>query len=513
MACTNCGGNGVEYDTAAGHAFCTTCGFVAEESKIVSEVTFGESSSGAAILQGSYVGADQRRAKTVGPYRRHSRVDSREQTISNGALATALRLSDHLMEAAQRYFNLAITNNFIQGRKTEHVVAACLYIVCRSERTSHMLIDFSDILQVNVFTLGSTFLKLVRHLHIVLPLIDPSLYISRFASMLEFGEETPRVVADALRLVQRMDRDWLQTGRRPAGLLIAARMNNFRRSIREVIAVVKIADEFKITPSGKLSVQQFRNLWLEQECDPPAFKRAQNLAKLAKKIKESNTSELVSLDSPPQLPETSSQNDNVEQNDSNRDDVASQRENDNDNINYGDFSEQEDQVEDFNSNDNGSKEIDRELEEEISYYLDKNNNGEINSDVDDDEINNILLSEEEVRKKTEVWMELNQEFLQELEEKQKKQELSRQNGGGVSTRRKRQKKGKNSEQPVANTPAEAARRLFEERNLSKKINFDVLDSLLDNMTDSSSVPNTPSSWRDYDPSSISGSGISRSRVN
>jgi transcription initiation factor TFIIIB Brf1 subunit/transcription initiation factor TFIIB len=53
------------------------------------------------------------------------------------------------MEAAQRYFNLAITNNFIQGRKTQLVVAACLYIVCRTERTSHMLIDFSDILQVN----------------------------------------------------------------------------------------------------------------------------------------------------------------------------------------------------------------------------------------------------------------------------------------------------------------------------------------------------------------------------
>lgn len=61
-------------------------------------------------------------------------------------------------------------------------------------------------------------MKLVRTLHLVLPLVDPSLYISRFASLLEFGEETPKVVADALRLVQRMDRDWMQTGRRPAGI-------------------------------------------------------------------------------------------------------------------------------------------------------------------------------------------------------------------------------------------------------------------------------------------------------
>lgn len=43
---------------------------------------------------------------------------------------------------------LAVQNNFVQGRKTQHVVAACLYIVCRRDRTPHLLIDFSDVLQV-----------------------------------------------------------------------------------------------------------------------------------------------------------------------------------------------------------------------------------------------------------------------------------------------------------------------------------------------------------------------------
>jgi transcription factor IIIB 90 kDa subunit len=151
--------------------------------------------------------------------------------------------------------------------------------------------------KVNVFTLGSTFLKLVRELCLILPLVDPSLYITRFASMLEFGEETQKVASDALRLVQRMDRDWMQTGRRPAGicgacLLIAARMNNFRRSVREVIAVVKIADvtikrrleEFRNTPSGQLTVQQFKTMWLEQACDPPAFTRARQQAKEEERI-------------------------------------------------------------------------------------------------------------------------------------------------------------------------------------------------------------------------------------
>lgn len=48
--------------------------------------------------------------------------------------------------------------------------------------------------------------------------IDPCLYIPRFAHMLEFGEKTHEVSMTALRLLQRMKRDWMHTGRRPSGL-------------------------------------------------------------------------------------------------------------------------------------------------------------------------------------------------------------------------------------------------------------------------------------------------------
>ena len=140
--------------------------------------------------------------------------------------------------------------------------------------------------QVNVFELGHTYLQLVQTLNLRLPLVDPSHYISRFAALLEFGDETHRVAVDAIRIVQRFDRDWMTRGRRPAGicgaaLLLAARMNNFRRSIEEIVQVVKIADttlkkrleEFKATPSGALTLADFRNVWLEEEMDPPAFKK------------------------------------------------------------------------------------------------------------------------------------------------------------------------------------------------------------------------------------------------
>lgn len=44
-------------DTA--QTVCTKCGTVLTENNIVSEVTFGETGSGAAMVQGSYVGHDQ----------------------------------------------------------------------------------------------------------------------------------------------------------------------------------------------------------------------------------------------------------------------------------------------------------------------------------------------------------------------------------------------------------------------------------------------------------------------
>ena len=137
---------------------------------------------------------------------------------------------------------------------------------------------------MNVFELGHTYLQLVQTLNLRLPLVDPSHYISRFAALLEFGDETHQVAMDAVRLVQRFDRDWMTKGRRPAGicgacLLLAARMNNFRRSVAEIVQVVKIADttlkkrldEFRKTPSGALTLADFRTVWLEDEMDPPAY--------------------------------------------------------------------------------------------------------------------------------------------------------------------------------------------------------------------------------------------------
>lgn len=100
---------------------------------------------------------------------------------------------------ARKYYNIASNKKFTQGRKTSHVVGAILYLVCRMQMTRHLLIDFSEVLQVNLFVLGSTYLKFIRLLKIIVPIIDPSLFIHRYCNKLEFGDKIKIVGNTALK--------------------------------------------------------------------------------------------------------------------------------------------------------------------------------------------------------------------------------------------------------------------------------------------------------------------------
>ncbi|ELW47205.1 Transcription factor IIIB 90 kDa subunit [Tupaia chinensis] len=219
--------------------------------------------------------------------------ESRAQTLQNGRrqihhLGSQLQLNQHCLDTPFNFFKMAVSKHLTRGRKMAHVIAACLYLVCRTEGTPHMLLDLSDLLQVNVYVLGKTFLLLARELCINAPAIDPCLYIPRFAHLLEFGDKNHEVSMTALRLLQRMKRDWMHTGRRPSGLcgaalLVAARMHDFRRTVKEVVSVVKVCEstlrkrltEFEDTPTSQLTIEEFMRIDLEEECDPPSYTAGQ----------------------------------------------------------------------------------------------------------------------------------------------------------------------------------------------------------------------------------------------
>ncbi|XP_074517117.1 BRF1 general transcription factor IIIB subunit a [Sebastes fasciatus] len=289
--CKNCGSSDIDVDQARGDAVCMTCGSVLEDNIIVSEVEFVETGGGGSSAVGQFVSSEAGGVNPTFGDNHFTGVgrESRAQTVQRArhninSLGHQLQMNKHCLDTALNFYKMALQKHLTNGRKTAHIIAACLYLVCRTEGTPHMLLDFSDILQVNVYVLGRTFLVLSRELCINAPAIDPCLYIARFAQLLEFGEKNHDVSMTAMRLVQRMKRDWMHTGRRPSGLcgaalLVAARMHDFRRTTKEIVSVVKVCEttlrkrliEFEDTPTSHLTIEEFMKMDLDQECDPPCF--------------------------------------------------------------------------------------------------------------------------------------------------------------------------------------------------------------------------------------------------
>ncbi|KAI8898454.1 hypothetical protein BC833DRAFT_589676 [Globomyces pollinis-pini] len=196
--------------------------------------------------------------------------------------------------------DLALSHNYTKGRNYNCVIGGCCYIACRLNKTSHMLMDFSEAFAINVFSIGAVFVKL-RDLFFngkdadqMLPLVDPALYMARFAEKLEFGEMKEQVIMSALKLAQGMERSSLVTGRKPAGicaasLFVAARMYGFKRTIREIVLIVKVCGgtvrrrlrELADTELGDMTKDTFEGM-ATNPADPPSYnKRSRRRASIA----------------------------------------------------------------------------------------------------------------------------------------------------------------------------------------------------------------------------------------
>ncbi|CAE6459170.1 unnamed protein product [Rhizoctonia solani] len=553
--CPECGGGVIEYNEAAGNGFCNQCGTLVEENRIVAEVTFGESASGAAIAHGSFVALGQTRAHTGGAFG-HGSSEPGEQSAAHGRMlirqqSSALHLGEHIVEKAQRYYNLAISHRFIKGRKSEYVAAVCLYIACRTSGTRHMLIDFSDMLRVNVFVLGAYYLKLVRELKINLPLIDPAHLIARFAALLEFGEETNKVVIDATRLVTRFSRDWMTHGRRPAGicgacLLLAARMNNFRRSIQEVVQVVKIGDEtvkkrleeFKTTPSAALTMHDFRNVMLEEAADPPSFTKGLEKQKqeakegkgktlptsssgkrkrarmedteddaeeasesvpptidMSKGIVSLGLDESHNTDQPLFYPsdegEQNAFNDIVNQGKTEGGDGAGELNKDEGGAEKTDDTFDEDiaaEVSQYLNDPEGSRltAVLQDAEQEKAARIAQTNQSDDLNDLDDEELDAFVLTEEEVRKKTRMWVEFNRDYLERIAMKGLDAEEGTENKRQKNRKARKRQKPRDSTTASGETPAQAARALMQKKKtFSRRINYAAVEKLFEKPNESS----------------------------
>ncbi|XP_071543266.1 transcription factor IIIB 90 kDa subunit [Panulirus ornatus] len=524
--CQHCGCGDIDIDPARGDAVCTSCGTVLSEHNIVSEVQFLESSNGGSLAVGQFISSDSSSKRPVlrGFHGRFAR-ESKEITLGNAkkkinALAQQLRLNQHSIETSFNFFKLGLSKGLTRGRKTNHVIGACVYITCRTEQTAHMLIDVSDALQIDVYELGRTYLRLSTALCINIPAMDPCLYIWRFAYKLSFGDKTHDVSETALRLVKRMKRDWMHTGRRPSGvcgaaLVIAARLHSFNRTINDVIKVVKVHEstlrkrltEFGETPSSALTLEEFMTVDLAEEQDPPAFKaarkRERERVQMLMDQQEDLDGELTELQQEIEkhLEERKRKLRGI----------------------WAKYDREEENTEEFVEQENADTQkfitevtletikecLDEKCENDIKKEIkpqgigpsaaslglketieecmeirpndpEPEDSGVLDLDgIDDNEIDSYIMSHREIKLKTEIWMKINKDYLEEMkikEEKEQKEAAEREKEGKPPKKKKNYTKKPKNNTP-ANTAGEAIEKMLMEKRLSNKINYDVLRNL------------------------------------
>ncbi|XP_073923112.1 transcription factor IIIB 90 kDa subunit isoform X3 [Castor canadensis] len=492
--CRGCGGTDIELDAARGDAVCTGCGSVLEDNIIVSEVQFVENSGGGSSAVGQFVSLDGAgKTPTLGGgFHVNLGKESRAQTLQNGRrhihhLGSQLQLNQHCLDTAFNFFKMAVSKHLTRGRKMAHVIAACLYLVCRTEGTPHMLLDLSDLLQVNVYVLGKTFLLLARELCINAPAI---------------------------------------------ALLVAARMHDFRRTVKEVISVVKVCEstlrkrltEFEDTPTSQLTIDEFMKIDLEEECDPPSYTAGQRKLRmkqleqvLSKKLEEvegeiSSYQDAIEIELENSRPRAKGALASLSKDGSAEDSTSSP---------LGEEDAEDEELEaaashmnkDFyrdllggggggsseaeESTEGGSRPLALEsllgplptaaslgISDSIRECIsspsldpkDASGDGELDlSGIDDLEIDRYILNESEARVKAELWMRENAEYLREQREKEAR--IAKEKELGIYKEHKPKKSCKRREPILASTAGEAIEKMLEQKKISSKINYSVLRDL------------------------------------
>lgn len=538
-SCKYCGATEIDVDRARGDAVCTNCGAVLEDTLIVSEVQFEETAGGGSRAVGQMVTGSG--GARIQGFRYGGSKAARELTIARvrttmKLIADQLQLNDDIVESAMRLYETALIRNFTVGRRRSHVLAACIYITCRVKESSLMLLDISDVVQVNVYELGRTYTKLAHELFINIPVLDPCIYVTRYAQKLELDGDTHKVSLTALRLLQRMKRDWMAIGRRPSGLcgaalLVAARMHGYNRSVQDLVGIVNMSTstirkrltEFAETPSGKLNLDEFEAVDLEEEQDPPIFKVNKMKAKekedevdpdvvvQLREYQEAIESQLEDrqaqvhkrfakyLETPAEFHKgvalSKEEEDLLSGNFIMEDTMNTIREIadvevDDDLVVAKGLLENKEECTDVN-NSTTIKEVKSQFsalteadeglprvlpleEREPDYVVQENDNGALDLDgIDDTEIDNYILTREESALKAKMWVAENMGFLKTEREKQIQKAKEAASGKDKKRKIKRSKK----QLIKQGTPGENFQKILQEKKISKKINYDVLKNI------------------------------------
>ena len=370
MNCNYCNSKNLIFNYKLNSTLCENCGKIINENLFLNENNFIE------LNKFSY------NNNKFNNFLLSNQIFNREKKIKNLFLniINILKLPNFLLEISMKYYKLCLNKNFSKGIKSKILCCVILYSICRLNNINILLIEFSNIIKINLFKLGTIYIKFIKLFDLKIPLLDSSLILKKLISKFKNfnSNEIQQINQIAFKILQCMKKNWLIEGRNPNGIcaaciFISLKLNNFKTD--DVCKIINISkktinlriNEFKQSKFALLSKDELLNINLDnyEENNPPSFiKNREN------DFKENNNSKLNSLDF--------------------------KKEDSNLLTNY---------KSDVNIDKNNIK--------------NNNNNDDENlSDLNDDEINDYLVNEDEYKIKKSLWEEKNKDWMIIENEKQ-----------------------------------------------------------------------------------------------
>ena len=369
MNCNYCNSKNLIFNYKLNSTLCENCGKIINENLFLNENNFTE------LNKFSYNNSK------FNNFLLSNQIFNREKKIKNLFLniINILKLPNFLLEISMKYYKLCLNKNFSKGIKSKILCCVILYSICRLNNINILLIEFSNIIKINLFKLGTIYIKFIKLFDLKIPLLDSSLILKKLISKFKNfnSNEIQQINQIAFKILQCMKKNWLIEGRNPNGIcaaciFISLKLNNFKTD--DVCKIINISkktinlriNEFKQSKFALLSKDELLNINLDnyEENNPPSFiKNREN------DFKENNN-KLNSLDF--------------------------KKEDSNLLTNY---------KSDVNIDKNNIK--------------NNNNNDDENlSDLNDDEINDYLVNEDEYKIKKSLWEEKNKDWMIIENEKQ-----------------------------------------------------------------------------------------------
>ena len=234
-------------DAHKAETVCRKCGFIVEEAKVdfgpewsFSEddanqsragapISFSRADMGVRTLIGSKSDIAKLGGKVKGRYLKLQQQDIRTAAKTERNLkyafddlrrfSSVMNLPRSIEEEAARLYRKALDRNLIRGRTVESVVAACIFMACKSFAIPKGFREVCEITKVHPKDFGKTYRFVSRKLGFKMAPTTAVDFIPRFASKMGLK---PMTQAKAVEILRKAEKYEIDNGRGPHGLAAAA---------------------------------------------------------------------------------------------------------------------------------------------------------------------------------------------------------------------------------------------------------------------------------------------------